>query len=62
MLDTRDSRAELEVDGGIKADNVADVVARGAQVIVAGSSVFVGEGSIAANIAALRTRMNPPSE
>jgi ribulose-phosphate 3-epimerase len=31
---------EIEVDGGIKVDNVAKVVAAGADVIVAGSAIF----------------------
>jgi len=33
---------ELEVDGGIKPDNVASVVQAGADVVVAGSAVFNG--------------------
>lgn len=31
---------DIEVDGGIKADNVAEVVAAGANVIVSGSGIF----------------------
>jgi ribulose-phosphate 3-epimerase len=57
LLDRLGARAELEVDGGVKPENVADLVARGARVIVAGSSVFVGGRGIAGNIAALRARM-----
>jgi ribulose-phosphate 3-epimerase len=58
----RDLRAELrqrklevdiEVDGGIKPDNVAEVTAAGANVIVAGSAVFDSK-DYAATIAALR--------
>jgi ribulose-phosphate 3-epimerase len=30
----------LEVDGGIDLDNAADVVSAGAEVLVAGSSIF----------------------
>ena len=30
------------MDGGVKADNVAEVVRRGARVVVAGSAIFVG--------------------
>lgn len=61
MLDAAGSAAWLEVDGGIKAHNVAEVIAAGADVIVAGSAVFgadVGAGAdaIAANVAALRAR------
>jgi ribulose-phosphate 3-epimerase len=39
-LDRRGLRAELEVDGGIKPNNAARVVASGATVLVAGSAVF----------------------
>jgi ribulose-phosphate 3-epimerase len=43
----------LEVDGGISADNVGEVVSAGANIIVAGSAVF-RTADYAANIAALR--------
>jgi ribulose-phosphate 3-epimerase len=49
----------LEIDGGVTVDNAASLVAAGADVLVAGSSVFKG-GSVAnpapygANIRALR--------
>lgn len=39
---------ELEIDGGAKLNNTADIVAAGADVIVAGSAVFGGD--IAANV------------
>ncbi len=60
----RDLRAEIsrrgldvdiEVDGGIKVDNVATVTAAGANVIVSGSGVFK-TGDYAATIAAMRDR------
>jgi ribulose-phosphate 3-epimerase len=57
MLDARGARAELEVDGGVKADNVAEVVRRGARVVVAGSAIFVGGGGIHANTAAIRAEI-----
>ena len=53
LLDRRGAQAELEVDGGVKADNVAEVVRRGARVVVAGSAIFVGGEVIHANTAAL---------
>lgn len=40
MIDSRGLNVHIEVDGGIGLDNVADVVRRGAQWIVAGSAVF----------------------
>jgi ribulose-phosphate 3-epimerase len=56
MLDERDlAHVEIEVDGGIKVDNVAEVIAAGANVIVSGSGVF-GTKDYAATIAELRTR------
>ncbi len=44
---------ELEVDGGVKIDNIREVVAAGADVLVAGSAVFNTE-DYAATITALR--------
>jgi ribulose-phosphate 3-epimerase len=42
----------IEVDGGIKIDNVRSVVEAGASVIVSGSGVM--HGDIAANLIAMR--------
>lgn len=48
-LDARNLTAEIEVDGGIKPDNAARVVAAGATVLVAGSAVFEDpDGPVAA--------------
>ena len=48
-LDARGLAAELEVDGGIKPENAARVVAAGATVLVAGSAIFEDpEGPVAA--------------
>jgi ribulose-phosphate 3-epimerase len=44
---------ELEVDGGVKVDNIREVVAAGADVLVAGSAVF-NTDDYAATILALR--------
>jgi ribulose-phosphate 3-epimerase len=44
---------DLEVDGGVTADNVAEIVRAGANVLVAGSAVFKG-GKYKDNIAAIR--------
>ena len=54
MLDDIGSGAELQVDGGVKAGNAGVVAAAGADVLVAGSAVFGGEGSIERNISAIR--------
>jgi ribulose-phosphate 3-epimerase len=48
-----DRPIDIEVDGGITADNAAKVVQAGANVLVAGSAVFKG-GNYRANIAAIR--------
>jgi ribulose-phosphate 3-epimerase len=45
---------ELEVDGGVSPATVAEIVAAGATVLVAGAAVFNQTGSVADNIAALR--------
>ena len=44
---------DIEIDGGITAENAARVVQAGANVLVAGSAVFKG-GNYKANIAAIR--------
>jgi ribulose-phosphate 3-epimerase len=54
MLDRIGSHALLEVDGGVKAENAAQVLEAGADVLVAGSAIFSGS-DYTANIAALRT-------
>ncbi len=46
-------RILVEVDGGIKADNIAAVAAAGADTFVAGSAIF-GHADYAAQIAAMR--------
>ena len=53
LIDHAQSQALLEVDGGIKPDNAASIVAAGADILVAGSAVFCGN-DYAATIRALR--------
>ena len=48
-----DRKIEIEVDGGVTAANAREVIAAGANVLVAGSAVF-RTADYAANIAALR--------
>jgi ribulose-phosphate 3-epimerase len=43
----------LEIDGGVKADNIAEIAAAGADTFVAGSAIF-GSGDYAATIRAMR--------
>ncbi len=54
MLDALGSKAELEVDGGVKAENAREVVAAGATALVAGSAVFNKQGTVLENITKLR--------
>jgi ribulose-phosphate 3-epimerase len=56
MLDAINSKAFLEVDGGVHAGNAAEVVGAGADVLVAGSAVFGGSHSVADNVQALRIK------
>jgi ribulose-phosphate 3-epimerase len=58
MLDRERSRALLEVDGGVKVDNAAQILAAGADVLVAGSAIFTSQ-DYAATIAALRAAGQP---
>ncbi len=53
MLDQRGSEAELEVDGGVKLSNIAQISHAGADVFVAGSAVF-GVSDYAGTIAELK--------
>lgn len=53
QIDARGLAVELEVDGGVKIDNIGRIAQAGADVFVAGSAVF-GTDDYAATIAALR--------
>lgn len=55
MLQQRDlEHVDLEVDGGINTTTAAEVVSAGANVLVAGSSIFNTQASVAENLAQLR--------
>jgi ribulose-phosphate 3-epimerase len=54
ILDARGLSAELEVDGGINADNAPDIVKAGADVLVAGNSIFRAEEGISGAMQRLR--------
>lgn len=59
MLDSRGCEAELEVDGGVKPSNIAQIAHAGADVLVAGSAVF-GSSDYAATIAEMKRLMREP--
>jgi ribulose-phosphate 3-epimerase len=58
-IDRRGLAIELEVDGGVKPDNIGRIAAAGADVFVAGSAVF-GAADYAATIGELRRRAGAP--
>ena len=57
LLDARGAQAQLQIDGGIGADNAAAVAQAGATVLVAGNAVFGGGRGIAANLRALQAAL-----
>lgn len=59
-LDDIHSLAWLEVDGGVKKENVAEIVQAGATVLVAGTAIFGGKQSVAQNIRALQAQLSQP--
>lgn len=56
MIRERGLTVDVEVDGGINAGNVQELLAAGANVIVAGSAVFGGD--IASNVKVFQEKMN----
>lgn len=54
MLDERGLATPIEIDGGVGPDNAARVVAAGATLLVAGSSVYGAPGGAAEGIRRLR--------
>jgi ribulose-phosphate 3-epimerase len=42
MIDHRGLHTRIEIDGGIGADNIAEICEAGAEIVVAGSAVFGG--------------------
>jgi ribulose-phosphate 3-epimerase len=56
MIDASGREIRLEVDGGVKVDNIGEIAAAGADTFVAGSAVF-GSGDYAATLAAMRKKI-----
>ncbi|HEX9924189.1 MAG TPA: ribulose-phosphate 3-epimerase [Anaerolineae bacterium] len=53
-LDELNSKAELEVDGGVNTETISEIVAAGATVLVIGSAIFNDQTTITENIRQLR--------
>ncbi|MBC5799330.1 MAG: ribulose-phosphate 3-epimerase [Candidatus Eremiobacteraeota bacterium] len=58
LIDARNPRCELEIDGGIGRKNIADVVRAGVDVVVMGSSIF-GAAEPAGELQQLRALGTP---
>ena len=56
LVDDSGFDVRLEVDGGVKINNIAEVAAAGADMMVAGSAIF-GSDDYAATIAAMRSEL-----
>jgi len=59
-IDERRLRVELEVDGGVKLDNVRRVIEAGASVVVAGSAVFESPIGVEAAMKEFRAALSQP--
>jgi ribulose-phosphate 3-epimerase len=42
MIDERELPTRIEIDGGVDASNIKEIIEAGAEIIVAGSAVFSG--------------------
>lgn len=60
MIERTGSRAVLEVDGGVKVENAAQIVAAGAEILVSGSAIFSSR-DYGSTIAAMRQASQSPA-
>jgi len=56
IIDDSGLEIRLEIDGGVKVDNIGEIAAAGADTFVAGSAIF-GSDDYAATIAAMRSEI-----
>ncbi len=56
LIDESGREIRLEIDGGVKIDNIGDVAAAGADTFVAGSAIF-GSDNYAATIAEMKSEI-----
>ncbi|MBT8078745.1 MAG: ribulose-phosphate 3-epimerase [Gammaproteobacteria bacterium] len=61
LIDNSEYEIRLEVDGGVKVENIGKVAAAGADTFVAGSAIF-GSENYAATIAAMRAEIDAASQ
>ena len=57
IIDSAPMDIRLEIDGGVKTDNIGDIAAAGADTFVAGSAIF-GSDDYAATIGAMRATVD----
>ncbi len=57
MIDDSGLEIRLEIDGGVKVDNIGEIAAAGADTFVAGSAIF-GSDDYAATIAAMKAEID----
>lgn len=60
MIDERGLAVDIQVDGGVTQENVAELIEAGANVFVAGSAVF--KGDITANVKKFMQILEPGSQ
>ncbi|MGI9222064.1 MAG: ribulose-phosphate 3-epimerase [Woeseiaceae bacterium] len=56
MIDASGREIRLEIDGGVKVENIGEIAAAGADTFVAGSAIF-GSDDYAATIAAMKSEI-----
>ena len=59
MIDATGKPIRLEIDGGVKVDNIGEIARAGADTFVAGSAIF-GAADYKATIAAMRAAIGGP--
>ena len=62
MIDNRKPSIELEVDGGINVENAPEIVAAGADVLVAGNCIFRAKDGISGAMKRLRDAVGMKSQ
>jgi ribulose-phosphate 3-epimerase len=56
LIDEKGLKTRLEIDGGVKVDNIGEIARAGADMFVAGSAIF-GSADYQATIAAMRAQI-----